>query len=441
MKPGRGRRRQELQFLPEALEIQESPPAPVGRAVAWTVMVTFAAAVVWASLSTMDIVAVARGKLVPDGHSKVVQPLESGIIRAIHVRDGQAVQKGDVLLELDPTTSDADEKRLSSEHEFADLEATRLRAVIAGRPRLEASNGADRRLIALQEQRLAGQLAEYQGRLESARLVIDQRRAAVRGTRANIARLDAVLPMLTERATAYRKLFEQEYVAKMQYWEMEQQRIDKAQELVMQQHRLEGDVAALAEAEKQFHLVELEFKRSRLTELADAETRAAALSQEVVKAARRTSIQRLRAPIEGIVQQLSVHTVGGVLTPAQQVLVLVPMHHRVEVEAWIENKDIGFVAPGQAAEVKIDSFPFTRHGTIDGEVTTVSRDAVPLEHGALVYSARIRLQRTTLPVDDQLVSLSPGMAVAVEIKTGRRPLIEFFLSPLLRYVKESARER
>src|SRR3989442_1622794 len=172
-----------------------------------------------------------------------------------------------------------------------------------------------------------------------------------------------------------------------------------------------------------------------------AETKAASLAQEVVKARQRHALQRLTAPLDGEVQQLAVHTVGGVVTPAQQLLVVVPYEHQLEVEAMVENKDIGFVKRGQPVEVKAETFPFTRYGLIGGPVVTMSNDAVQLEKGGLVYPARIALARSVIQVEGQPVKLAPGMAVTAEIKTGTRRLIEFFLSPLLKSVQETARER
>ena len=431
----------ELEFLPEVLEVQHTPPSPIGRATSWTVMAVLVAAIVWASVSWVDVVAVAPGKLIPSGRSKVIQPLESGIIRAIHVQEGQAVRKGEALLELDPTTSEADLTRLAHEHRAAQLDAERLRGLLEGRQELEAPRGADPKLAALQQQRLRDQLGEYESRLDSARLVIAQRQAALEATRADSERLEIIAPMLAERAAAYKKLLDNEFVGRLQYLEVEQQRVEKAQELAVSRHRLNQDLAALGEARKQMQVIEMEFKRSRLAELAEVETRAASLSQEVVKATQRARIQRLVAPIDGAVQQLAVHTVGGVVTPAQSLMVIVPDVDRLEVEALIENKDIGFVRAGQAAEVKVETFPFTRYGSINGRVTTVSGDAVPLERGGLAYMARLSLERTTLVVDGKEVNLSAGMAVTAEIKTDMRRVIEFFLSPVLRYAQESGRER
>ncbi len=435
------RRARELEFLPAALEMQESPPSPIGRAVAWTIVCVFTAAVLWACFGTIDVVAVARGKLIPSDYSKVIQPLESGIVRAIHVRDGQEVTSGAVLIELDPTTSGADHDRLVAEHAAGRVQIARLRALLEGGRALRAPAGADPAFVALQQQQLHDQWQEHQSRLEAAHLLVDQRRAAVGGTQADIERLEATVPMLTERAEAFKTLFAGGYVARMQYLEIEEQRITRVQALAIQRERLVQDRAALAEATKQQHALEFEFKRSRLGELADWETRAASLAQEVVKAAQRSGIQRLTAPVDGIVQQLAVHTVGGVVTPAQPLLVVVPRDQPLEVEAWVENKDVGFVAPGQRIEVKLDTFPFTRYGTISGRITVVSQDAVQVEKVGLVYAARASLDRSMIQVDGASVPLLAGMAASVEIKTGERRLIEFFLSPFSRHAREALRER
>ncbi|BBA32640.1 HlyD family secretion protein [Methylocaldum marinum] len=149
----------------------------------------------------------------------------------------------------------------------------------------------------------------------------------------------------------------------------------------------------------------------------------------------------LAAPVDGVVQQLAVHTVGGVVTPAQPLLVIVPRDNPLEVEAFIQNKDIGFVNAGQEAEVKIETFPFTKYGTIPAKVMQVSNDAIQDEKRGLIYAARVALSHATMVVEEKAVNLTPGMAVTVEIKTGKRRLIEYFLSPLLQYEDESLRER
>jgi len=168
----------------------------------------------------------------------------------------------------------------------------------------------------------------------------------------------------------------------------------------------------------------------------------------------------LTAPVDGTVQQLAIYTVGGVVTPAQQLMLIVPKGNSLEVEAFVQNKDIGFVNDNQKAEIKIETFPFTKYGTIHGTVLHVSNDAIQMESrqaqtndnkissadnrdkpSGLVYTARVQLNKSTMQVEGKTINLTPGMAVTVEIKTGKRRLIEYFLSPLLQYKDESLRER
>ncbi|CAI4031423.1 putative Leukotoxin secretion protein D [Nitrospira tepida] len=432
-----------VEFLPAVLEIEQTPPSPIGRAIIWTILGVFTAAVAWAWFGWLDIVAVAPGKIIPSGYSKLLQPYETGVVSAIHVQDGQAVREGEVLIELDPTQNRADREQALNEYRAAKTEAARLRALIAGSPILEPPEEAEPAMVALQQQLLRDQLAEYRARVEAAHSLVEQRRAAVDATRENIRRLEATLPIEAERAAAYKRLLDHQYVSKMDYLQFEQQRIDKAQELAQNRQKLIQDRAALAEAEKNARALVSEFQQTKQAELSATETKAASLVQQVVKAGQKAELQTLVSPIDGVVQQLAVHTVGGVVTPAQPLLIVVPQDHPVEVEAQVENKDVGFVQEGQEVEIKIETFPFTIYGTIPGKVLSVSDDAVPLdkEKGGLVYATRVSMDRATMLVEGRPVHLSPGMAVTVEIKTGRRRVMEYLLSPLLKSVKESLRER
>ncbi|MCS6291175.1 MAG: HlyD family type I secretion periplasmic adaptor subunit [Nitrospira sp.] len=434
-----------VEFLPAVLEIQDAPPSPIGRAILWTIMAIFTVSMVWASVGRIDIVATAQGKIIPSGYSKVIQPYESGVITAIRVQDGQVVKQGDVLIELDPTQNQADRDRASNEYRAARVEAARLQALIAGVPTFMAPLESDPGYVRLQQQLLRDQLAEYQARVDAAQHIITQRTAAIDATRENILRLEAIVPMEAERAGAFKRLMERDAVTKLDYLQAEGQRIDKLQELAGQQHKLRQDQAALAEAEKNRRALVSEFQQTKQAELSALETKAASLSQEITKAGQKAELQRLVSPIDGVVQQLAVHTVGGVVTPAQPLLIVVPQDHPVEVEAQLDNKDVGFVKEGQSAEIKIETFPFTLYGTIPGTVLTVSDDAVPIDKDkpadGLVFATRVSLSRGTIPVEGKLVHLSPGMAVTVEIKTGRRRVIEYLLSPVLKSLQESLRER
>lgn len=431
-----------VEFLPAVLEIQETPPSPVGRATLWSIMLLLAATVLWAFLGRIDIVAVARGRIVSDGLSKTIQPLESGIVSAIRVDNGQHVRRGDVLIELDSTASGADRERFGNDYEAARVEIARLQALLRGDANFTPPAGADPAYAALQQRLLKDQQQEFRARLDEAERVMEQRQSAIMAARANILHLEQILPIATRRADALRTLYEQGNGSLLDADEAERQRLEKDQELAVSRQRLVAEEAALAEARKHREAIAAEFRKNAQSELAGIGSRAQGLAKDLVKATRADERQRLLSPVDGTVQQLAVHTIGGVVTPAQPVMVIVPDGDRLEVEAWVENKDVGFVEEGQIAAIKVDAFPFTRYGTIDGKVVTLSRDAVPREDAGHVFAARISMADKTMAIDNgKTVNLTPGMNVAVEIATGQRRLIEFLLSPLLRAVKESARER
>ncbi|GAB6041541.1 HlyD family type I secretion periplasmic adaptor subunit [Endothiovibrio diazotrophicus] len=445
--PADGRPRGETDFLPAALEIQQTPPAPAGRAILWTVILFFLCALAWATFGKVDIIAVAGGKIIPGERVKVIQPLEIGTIGAIRVEEGQAVRAGDTLIELDATASEADRKRLEQELAAARLEAARLRAMLEGiergsTPQIEAVPGVqDEARIAVQNALLQRRLEEFRakvGELESAR---EKGEAEIAAMEADVARIEATLPLITKRATALKALAGKRMAAEQQYLELEEQRIDRRQELVVLRSRLKESRAAIAESGHRLDGYRAQFRSDLLSRRAEAERKVAGLREEYAKARLRAGQQTLVAPVDGVVQQLAVHTVGGVVTPAQELMRIVPRDAALEVEAWVANRDIGFVREGQRAEVKVDAFPFTKYGMLDAELVKLSDDAVADEQRGLVYAARVALARTVMDVEGKRVNLSPGMTVTVEVKTGRRRLIEFFLAPLLRYRQESIRER
>jgi hemolysin D len=271
-----------------------------------------------------------------------------------------------------------------------------------------------------------------------------------------------MLPILQQRVAIRQELFAHETGSKVNYLEILQAFVEAQQELQVQKsrgHEAEAALASLVESQAQS---KAEFQRTLYGELVEAQRKASGLREDVIKATQRTELQLLTSPVDGVVQQLAVHTVGGVVTPAQSLLVIVPADSNLEIEAMVSNRDIGFIHVGQEAEIKIDTFNFTRYGLLHGRVVSLSQDAIVRDKPQdktgdkspdagnnssepkgqeLVYAARISLDRTQMQVDENIVNLSPGMAVTVEIKTGSRSVISYLLSPLLRYKQESLRER
>jgi hemolysin D len=443
----------EIEFLPAALEIVEKPPSPVGRAILWSIVVFFLIAITWAFLGEVDIVATAQGKIVPSDRVKIIQPLEIGVVRQIHVQEGQKVNAGDPLIDLDPTATRADLGRLESELIAARLDKARLQRLeqLIGtdhppeepdfQPPAELIGQAGAEVVRLQQRMLQSEWAEHQARAAALDSAIESRRADLSATHNEVKKLEGTLPLITRRAKALKKMAAKKLGSEQHWLELEEERVQQQQELETLKDRIRQVQASISEAIEQRRALQSEFRRHQLNALAEAERRIEQLQQERLKAVRRTEQQHLTAPIAGVVQQLAIHTIGGVVTPAQELMKIVPESRSLEVEAWILNKDIGFVEEGQVAEVKIETFPFTRYGTIDARVTNLSNDAVSDEDKGLVYAGRVLMEKSVIRIGEKVVNLSPGMAVTVEVKTGKRRLIEFILSPLLRYKQESLGER
>lgn len=434
-------RGKELEFLPAVLEIEETPASPLGRALSMTIMLLFVLAAIWAAWGEIDIIAVAQGKIIPSSHSKTIQPFETGVVSRIYVHEGQHVNKGDPLVDMDSTSSRAESRRLENELKAAQTEAARLRALIEGKTEFVAPVGVDDATVQLQTQLLNDQRRENASRVAGAKLQIEQRRAALAMAQVNIKHLTETVALLDERSKAMREMLTDKYVSRIKFLELEEQRLEKVQLLAAEKKKQLQEQAALDEAGKQLQVIYFEFDKTNRAQLSDTQNRVRSLSQELRKARSRTGYQHLVSPIDGIVQQLDIHTVGGVVTPAQQLMMVVPREDKLEIEAWVQNKDIGFVDPEQDVEIKIEAFPFTRYGLIDGKVISLSKDAVPLENVGYVYAARVSMARSSINIGNKVVELSPGMNVTVEVKTGKRRVIEFILSPLLRGIQETARER
>ena len=230
-------------------------------------------------------------------------------------------------------------------------------------------------------------------------------------------------------------------VPRVKWLAVERERIGVQQALAAQLEQRRVLDASLDSLRERLHVTEAQYQGRWMTELTEAETKIASYDEEIAKAERRLALTTLTAPVAGTVQQLAIHTVGGVVTEAQPLMLLVPDDAPIEVEAMVSNKDIGFVHDGQDAIVKIETFNFTQYGYVTGQVREVAHDAVTDKEHGLVYTAHIALAQSHMTVDGREVKLTPGMAVTAEMKMGQRRVIEFLLSPLLRYRQESGRER
>lgn len=442
-------------FLPPALEIQEAPPNPLAKWLGRSLMLLLVIGLTWACIGEINIVASAEGKIIPSSRVKQIQPLEKGVIKAIHVTEGQRVEKGQPLIELDSTLTGADKSRLAGELSSAQLRRSVSRTFLylfdtssttsshdlwSSLSLLEPTVATEHD-IELNKRLLWQQWEQYESQLKGLQSALRRTQSEQGVSQEQIKKLEQTLPIITKRRDSMKVLQSKNYVSENDLLELELEFIQQVQDLATERQRYQQFTAAEEEIKQQINVLKAQTRKEQLAETMAANREVAVLQEELTKATDLHSKQILYAPVSGQVQELAIATVGGVVTEAQQLMLLVPEEEQLEVEVFLENKDIGFVEEGMKLEIKIHTFPFTKYGVIDGQIMTISDDAIVDEKQGLIYSMRVLMEKNTIFARGREVRLMPGMAVTAEMKTGNRRVIEFFLAPLLKAKSESIRER
>ena len=440
-------------FSPPLLRLQETPPSPLGRWVLAILLVLLAALGAWAVVGKLDIVAVAEGKLVPQSYLKIVQPSDSGIVKEILVKEGEAVKAGQVLMRMDTLMVNADAKSLENEFQRKRLMLRRIDAELENRPfhaeaddppmlarEIKAQYSANRVALeaALAEER--SRLAKAKHDLSSAEQVKDK--------------LVEVLPHYRNQEKAFEKLAKEGFAGSIMASDKQRERIEKEQDLKTQAFLIESTRASIQQSEKKIAQIESDYRRQLYVERNETQGVADKLVQEIAKQVHKQRLLELKAPQGSIVKDLATHTIGTVVQPGTVLLTLVPMEEKLRAEVWVSNEDIGFVHQGQPVKIKLAAFPFQKYGMVEGKVEYVSADAAdgntanaaaPNDGAAnpprLVYKALVALKTTQLNLDGEHFLLAAGMQASAEILLGRRTVLEYLLSPIQQAFHEAGRER
>lgn len=454
--PGDRKKPQQLAaFLPAVLEIQETPPNPLMRWLARSLLALLLIAILWACFGQVNIVASAEGKIIPSARVKQIQPLEKGVVKAILVHEGDFVSHGQALVELDSTLTSADKNRLQSQlHTIALNLAVNQALLLQLETRANTGPAAERDQLSLKlpagtgttqaqlyHQRLWQQWRQYWSQYQSLQGRLRETQAQQAIARAIIGKLEQTLPIINKRADTLAILHQKNFAAEIDYLQAEQERIQNRQDLAAEKQRYRQLKAAESQVHQQMHTHTAQTSAALLTEIAGQQQQILDLQEQLIKAKALDDKQILYAPVAGRVQELAINTVGGVVTAAQQLMLIVPDEQQLEAQVFLPNKDIGFVFENMPAEIKVHTFPFTKYGVIDAQIANVSDDAIVDPQRGLIYSMHLRMATNTIVVNGKNIRLMPGMAVTAEVKTGKRRIIEFFLAPLLKAGSESIRER
>lgn len=496
----------QYEFLPAALEVSETPPSPLGRIVIWLIFIILVIAILWAYFGKVDEVAVARGKVIPDGRLKVVQTLEEGVITAIHVTEGQRVKEGQVLIELDSTMKNVEFQSIEKSLETARLERDLLKKVLQGEDveklvkdsqlpdevknnlrRLtllkDSQYTAEQRslsLLVLQSEDQYGIEQSNAKKIEESLKLLTEKERSLKSLMetggveaADLKKLEKNIQILEEDEKTSKKLYDADAIPKKEWldacnklelakkdyetqkaavskekstlelnWKSVKDEITLTQkELDIQKIAVEQAKNKLDEAKNDLSKIETQRGVSSMDLIVENDKKITTLEGELEKAKKSKEYQTLVAPVNGTIHGLASNTIGGVVTPAEPVLTIVPDGTPLIIEASLLNKDVGFVEVNQEAEVKFDTFSFQKYGSIKGKIEYISPDSVDDEKMGSIYKMKVKLEKDSLIIDGKETNISSGMSVNVEIKTGERRIIEFFLDPIAKYAKESIKLR
>lgn len=439
-------------FLPDTLAIEASPPHPLAKLFLWILISLFVLASIWSVIGKIDIVASADGKIIPTSRVKKIQPLQAAIVKKILVKEGDIVVEGQALVELDNTLTQADQKKLEHKLFTGEVQLALEHHLLNWQKQKQLNKNALREElkkikdisaydiyinVELAHQKFLTFQAERNKRLNQ----IIKNETEQQTAHKKIEKIRKILPIEQKNFAAINTLYKQQFSSENEYLKAKKTIVDLEQNLMIELSLVQQLIAQQKLLEQELQSFLANNMVESMTTINELKAGIVEIENELLQAKSLNKNQMLYAPISGQVLELAIHTQGGVVTSAQQLMLIVPLDKKIEVEVLVENKDIGFIETDMPAEIKIHTFPFTKYGVVEAQILSISQDAILDEQKGLLYKMRLLLNQTTLLVENRNVPLQAGMTVTAEVQTGQRRIIEFLLAPLLKRSQESLRER
>ncbi|MBG5881535.1 HlyD family type I secretion periplasmic adaptor subunit [Providencia alcalifaciens] len=430
-------------FLPAHLAILKTPPSYLAFTIAISISVGIFIAIAWSYFGKLDVQATTQGKLIVSGRTQTIQAFELSRLQQIHVEDGQQVKQGDPLLSVKVLGVDQD---ILSQHYQKNFHASEemIHHALLNQQSIEISAYYSQLSAAEQTQaQLSYQTIkkEYETLLNEITNEIQLNRVNFQARERELKDINILMNNIKKRLDAHTALSQKQLISQKEFLEQERELLLARKEKTTKQSELSilnSQHHALLEKQDRINAQKHQEWHEKYQQ---AKFKFVSLEQELIKNQERNQLEVIRAPVDGTVQQIAVYTLGAVLQPAQQLMVIVPNNHVQLAEVKILNKDIGFIQEGLKADVKIDAFPYTRYGTIEGEVLSISRDSTQDDNLGLVYLAQIGLSSKQLLVEGEQIEMTPGLSIVAEIKTDKRRLIDYLLSPINEYTATAMREK
>jgi len=422
------------EFKPLLVELDDRPANPLAHWLLWSIVAFIVLAALWLYFARIDIVVSGRGKVIPDGEIKIVQPIETGVIGRILVREGDLVEEGEVLMEIDPSVTESNLGSKEEHLELLELECVRLEALAHETVFAVPPGASNEKLIAMQQALFRSGQAEHEEQLKLLQAQLDQAESQQASLMAEKLRLEKLLASAKEKEARLEAVLD--IIARRTYEEVRDERIDYEEQAGIKAHEMVQNSSRIAELKKQKTLYLQQHRNELLEKLSQVRNDAQLLRAEVEEIRFKKAKQYITAPVRGYVGKLFVHTVGGVVTPAEKLMSVIPIDMPLMLRVTVRNEDIGFVEPAMETAIKIDTYTYQKYGILRGKVAHISDDAVEDEQLGPVYEVLIRPDQNYLEKGDKRYLLHAGMSVTAEMKVGMRRVIEFFIYPAIRYLDE-----
>jgi hemolysin D len=422
------------EFRPIMAEIEAEPQNPLGNVIFWIIVGVIIFFMIWMCAGKVDVVISARGTVIPQGDVKIVQPLETGVVSAILCKEGDFVKEKQVLIEIDPSITAPELESKKKSLQYLQLEKSRIHSLLRNKPFHPEDKSQDSETMNIQRQLYDAASGSLQKQLETKKAELDRVGEEIKSARKERTYNEEMRVIAVEKEARLKNVLD--IIPKNDYEKAINDILTFKNNIEQIDHKLAQSEYQALRIKSEAATIEKEFKTTTLKEYSERQKQSTEIQAEIDKNAFRNEKQRILSPVEGHIGTLFIHTIGGVVTPAQKILSVVPVATPLVIKAVLLNKDIGFVAEQLPVSMKIDTFDFQKYGILKGRVRNVSKHSIEDEKLGQVYEVYIQPEESELMVEGKKMKISSGMTLTAEIKVEKRRIIDFFIYPIIKYLDE-----
>lgn len=423
------------EFKPLLVELEDSPTSPLARWLFWTLVIFMILIVLWLYLGKIDVVVSGQGRVMPSGEIKIVQPVETGVIKKILIKEGEFVREGQALMEIDPSVTETNLGSKESNSRLLTMEIDRLNALINDENLTFTSfDTLDTLSLDMQKKLFRMIQKSHEKEIELIQEQIIQVKEQKNTYTTDLSRMNKLCCRVIKREKELKKVLD--LISTKDYEVVKNQIIEYQEQKKMKMYDMSGLDSKLLELHKRILLKEREYKSKLLEELTQKRKELTLLKAEIKSIRFQNTKQIIKSPVDGYIGKLLIHSEGGVVSPAEKLMTIIPKNAPLVFKATVLNQDIGFIKEEMNVSIKINTFNFQKYGLIKGKVTHISDDAIEDEQLGSIYEVLITPQKYYLEFAGDKFYIQSGMSITAEMKVGKRRVINFFIYPLIRYLDE-----